>query len=334
MNEKDFAELSAGHALHALSPDDERAYRAALAEHPEWTAVADLDDEVAATLADGFGEELAPVSVRAALLAQIAQLPQADASAPRTHPGVALSLPIDVPRDGSETDAAPTESFDPEATHVVDVVAPAPAEDATPVETEAAEQPEPELPPVPDVPASDAAEAEPVPSTAPPTEAVQTIQRKNWTRGLFALVASAALLVGIGWGVGAITEQVRTPVEIQALEQIESAADAQSVVGQFADGGEATVHWSATVGKAVLTSADLPSIDADRSFELWYVRDGGPVSAGVFEPGDDEVTALLDGDMEVGDVIAVTVEAQGGSTIGAPTTDPIIAIETDPTVES
>ena len=300
MNEKDFAELSAGHALHALSPEDERAYRAALETHPEWADLVAADAQAGALLAEGFGEEEPPSEVRSALLARIAGMPQVAAS---FAGGPAASKPArDVP--------------------VVD-------EPAAAAEAPAADASAADVPPVPEVPAPVAAEAEPVAPTAPPTEVVQTIQRKNWTRGLFALVASAALLVGIGWGVGAIVEQVRTPVEVQALEQIESAPDAQSVVGQFADGGEATVHWSPSVGKVVLTTAATPEIADDRSFELWYVRGDEPIAAGTFEPGED-ITALLDGDMEPGDIIAVTVEEQGGSPDGTPTTDPIIAIPTNP----
>ncbi|WP_404446510.1 anti-sigma factor [Microbacterium marinum] len=299
MNEKDFAELSAGHALHALSTEDERAYRAALEAHPEWADLVAADAQAGALLAEGFGEEEPPSEVRSALLARIAGMPQVAAS---FAGGPAASKPArDVP--------------------VVD--------EPVAAETPAADAPAADVPPVPEVPAPVAAEAEPVTPTAPPTEVVQTIQRKNWTRGLFALVASAALLVGIGWGVGAIVEQVRTPVEVQALEQIESAPDAQSVVGQFADGGEATVHWSPSVGKVVLTTAETPEIADDRSFELWYVRGDEPIAAGTFEPGED-ITALLDGDMEPGDIIAVTVEEQGGSPDGTPTTDPIIAIPTNP----
>ncbi|WP_404438075.1 hypothetical protein LG322_03745 [Microbacterium aerolatum] len=41
-----------------------------------------------------------------------------------------------------------------------------------------------------------------------------------------------------------------------------------------------------------------------------------------------EATALLDGSMHEGDVIAVTVEQAGGSPTGLPTTEPIIAIPT------
>ena len=52
MNEQEFAELSAGHALGALSGDDERAFRDALAAHPEWQHIVDLDLRTAGELAD------------------------------------------------------------------------------------------------------------------------------------------------------------------------------------------------------------------------------------------------------------------------------------------
>ena len=65
-----------------------------------------------------------------------------------------------------------------------------------------------------------------------------------------------------------------------------------------------------------------------QAYELWFVRGDAPVSAGVFEADDETTTALLDGEMQPGDAIAVTVEQAGGSPSGAPTTDPIIVIPT------
>lgn len=274
MNEKDFAELSAGHALAALSPEDERAYQEALAAHPEWQNQVDADAQVAGFLAEGAGEEAPPADIRARLLAQISGMPQAAAPA-------AGAAPADV----------------------------SPAEDEV-------------------APAASVAEPEREPVLAgPPTEAIQAVQRRSWTRGLFALVASAALLVGIGWGVGSLVERARTPLEVQALEQIEAAPDAQTVTGQFTDGGEAVLHWSDELDKVVLTTDDAPEIPSDRSFELWFIRGDQPISAGVFDPSDD-VTALLSGEFEPGDIVAVTVEQKGGSPDGSPTTDPIITIPT------
>mgnify|MGYP001016414614 CR=1 FL=1 len=76
MNENEFAELSAGHALDALSVEDEQAYQQALAAHPEWEELVDADAQVAGFLAEGTGEEAPPVEVRARLLAQISAMPQ------------------------------------------------------------------------------------------------------------------------------------------------------------------------------------------------------------------------------------------------------------------
>jgi len=262
MNEQEFAELSAGHALGALSPEDERAFVAALRDHPEWRPIADQDREAAAVLAEGAPPVAPPIALRSQLLGRIRET-ETDAGAP---------LPV---------------------------------------------------PPGPD---ADEQEETASRAAAPPTEVVQAIQRRNWTRGVFALVASIAVLVGIGWSVGAITDVLRTPAAVRTLAQIEAAPDAQSASGELADEGEATVHWAPSLGEAVLVATGLPGIDDDRTFELWYVRDGTPVSAGTFDADDGDATALLEGDMEAGDVIAVTVEPQGGAPGGAPTTEPIVAI--------
>ncbi|GAA5150243.1 hypothetical protein GCM10025768_14770 [Microbacterium pseudoresistens] len=76
MNEEEFAELAAGHALHALSHADEARYLSALREHPEWGAIAASDAETAAGLADGVRPATPEVDVRDRLLAQIASTPQ------------------------------------------------------------------------------------------------------------------------------------------------------------------------------------------------------------------------------------------------------------------
>ena len=75
MNEKEFAELAAGAALHALSPEDDARFRGALAAHPEWRGIVEEDAETAASLAFAF-PVTPPDGIRASLLAQIAQTPQ------------------------------------------------------------------------------------------------------------------------------------------------------------------------------------------------------------------------------------------------------------------
>lgn len=268
MNENDFAELSAGFALGALSPDDERAYHAALAEHPEWQSIATADAETAAALAEGAPAAAPPLDLRSKLLSAIAASENADVEA--TAPGAAPDV--------------------------------APAAEQAPVAPRLA-------------------------TGSPETEMLQTVERRNWSRGLFALVASITLLVGIGWGAGALSTLWQAPAAVTALEQIEQAPDASSADTTF-DGGSATVHWSESVGKVVLVAEGLPSIDRDQTYELWFVRGDTPVAAGTFTAKDGASTAQLTGTMQPGDTIAVTVEQAGGSPTGTPTSDPILAVST------
>ena len=177
-------------------------------------------------------------------------------------------------------------------------------------------------------PAPDRPVDEPAVEPPPPTAVIQAVSRRRWTRGILTLAASMVLLVALGLAAVQINEYMTRPPEVVALQQIEDAPDAQSSTVEVDDGGTATAHWSESVGKVVLVSQGLPQIATDESFELWFVRDGAAVPAGVFEPADGTTTALLDGTMEPGDVIAVTVEPQGGSPTGEPSSDPIVTIPT------
>lgn len=82
MNEQEFSELAAGHALHALSDADERRFQEALAQHPEWQALAAAELDTASALADALAPVDAPAGIRSELLARIATLPQGDDATP------------------------------------------------------------------------------------------------------------------------------------------------------------------------------------------------------------------------------------------------------------
>jgi anti-sigma-K factor RskA len=256
VNEQEFAELAAGHALHSLSPEDERAFETARRQHPEWEHHVTTDAATAAELAETVAEVAPPAAMRAALLAQIATTSPAQADA----------------------------AGEPEGSLRADRKVAVPSEEITPPRWRA----------------------------------------RSW----FALAASLAILVGVGWGAVFVGQQLTTPASVVALDQIEAAPDAQSETVALSDGGEATAHWSESVGKAVLVSDGLPSITNDESFQLWVVRDGAATSAGTFTADGGTATTLLDGAVEEGDLIAVTIEPAGGSPTGQPTSEPILAIET------
>ncbi len=255
MNEQEFAELAAGRALHSLTDAEEQRFADALAEHPEWAAVADADAETAAVLAEGLVEVAPPSALRAALLATIASVPQESV--------VTADAPSD---EGSVRDDA--------------------------------------------------------------VDAAASPARRRPLRILFALAACLVLLVGLGVGATVLASQLARPASVVALDEIEGAPDAQQATVELASGATATAHWSASLGSAVLVATGLEQLDADKTYELWYVRDDAPVSAGVFAAETGTTTALLSGDMRPGDVIALTIEGAGGSPTGAPTTDPIVVIPT------
>ena len=126
-----------------------------------------------------------------------------------------------------------------------------------------------------------------------------------------------------------LREQLLRSIEADAPEPLtEASPDAQQASVELASGGQATAHWSASRGEAVLVADGLEAPEDGRTYELWFVRGDTPISAGIFAPEDGAATALLEGEMHAGDVIAVTVEVSGGSPDGVPTTDPIIVIPT------
>jgi anti-sigma-K factor RskA len=257
MNEKDFAELSAGAAVNALTADERRAFDTALSQHPEWSHHVQADADTVASLSASVPPITPPPAVRAALLASLAHTPQGD------------------------PDAA-TAAFADDEDYAAEGVAPVVA----------------------------------------PAGRAHSGASRRW----FTLAASVVLVAVLGIGTVTFVQQVTRPPAVVALAQIADAPDAESASFPLENGGEATAHWSAELGQAVLVSDGLPTLADDQTFELWFVRDAVPVSAGTFDSTDS--TALLAGAFHSGDVIAVTVEQEGGSPSGQPTSTPIVAIPT------
>lgn len=284
MNEQEFAELAAGHALNALSPDDERALERALAAHPEWSHHLDEAAQDVVLLADTVPAVAPPPHIREALLAQISDSVRGDTMPRADREATGETVP--------QAPAGP----DPD-------VATAAGPDVRPAGGDVA---------------------------GPPTTETIAITRRRWTRGLFALAASFVLLVAIGFGAASINEHLnRTPAQI-ALAEIEGAPDAASITAEAADGGVVTAWWSPSLDRAVVVTDGLPALADDQVFELWIIRDGEASSAGTFAaaPGGETITLIDDG-VEQGDTIAMTVEPDGGSPTGQPTSDPLVAISTD-----
>lgn len=146
--------------------------------------------------------------------------------------------------------------------------------------------------------------------------------------GWFALAASVAVLLTgalvFPWGdiVGP-----KDPVSV-ALQQVEAARDAQVASAELPDGATAALHWSTHAQQAVFVTEGMRGAPAKHDYELWIVRGDRPISVGVMRIDRDGSAAMLAPGFEPGDALAVTVEEEGGSPTGAPTTDPIMVVAT------
>lgn len=278
MTSREFDELSAGRALHALTPDEEREMDKALIADPTLANAVDVDRATAAQLAETVAEIVPPPALRETLLALIQTTPQLTAT------------------QDADTSAADD---------IADEIAAIDEEEA-------------------EIAAEEAASV-----ILPSAPALGAVTRGRWgQKAWFALAACFVLLLGIGGAVAVVSQQVAPAASVVALEQIQDASDAQTASAEVAGGGEATLHWSASLDEAVVVTDGVAELASDQTYELWFVRDGAPISAGTFDAEGGDATALLAGAVQSGDLVAITVEQSGGSPTGAPTTEPIVAIAT------
>ena len=139
-----------------------------------------------------------------------------------------------------------------------------------------------------------------------------------------AVAAVVALALGI-WGAGLSSDLDETRA---ALEREQAAAavladpDARSVALQPGATGDGRLVVGPD-GEAVLVVDGLGPAPAGKTYELWVSAHGeDPVPAGLFPGSDGREVALVDGTVDTGEVVLVTIEPAGG--VDAPTTEPIL----------
>jgi anti-sigma factor RsiW len=142
--------------------------------------------------------------------------------------------------------------------------------------------------------------------------------RPRWaTRALpavAAVAAVAALALGV-WGTSVSGELDDARQELAILGDPNARTFASP-------DGEANLVVTPT-GEAALVVRMLAPAPAGKDYEIWVFVDGRPRRAGLFdEPG----VAVLTHAVEPGQVVAVTLERDGG--VEAPTTDPLFTAST------
>jgi anti-sigma-K factor RskA len=76
-------------------------------------------------------------------------------------------------------------------------------------------------------------------------------------------------------------------------------------------------------GDAVLVVSDVPPVPAGKTYQVWVIDGGNPVSGGLFSPAAGTIAIPVEGHVRDGSVVAVTVEDDGGAS--APSAEPVIA---------
>ena len=321
------ADLAGAYALHALDAQDSSTFEAHLAESEgARIEAAELNDTAVA-----LGLAVAPVQPSAALkvnlmsmLASTPQLPPVPASraaapAPQASdaaapiPGATPAPTAAIPGDAG---AAPSA----EATAIPGDAGAAPSAEATaPADTGATR------------PVSDIRSASGVPSagrtrSSGATGRAQTRWFQRPAQFMLAAAAAAVLFVGGAFLGQSFNNNQFESQQASGLAQINSAGDSQRAATTTADGQEATLVWSNTLGISALLVDNLPVLSGDQDYQLWYINGEGAVSAGIFDSsGDGTAWRVLDGTMHAGDQVGVTVEPQGGS--DQPTSNPIVAFQ-------
>ncbi|MDR9418842.1 anti-sigma factor domain-containing protein [Gracilimonas sp.] len=126
---------------------------------------------------------------------------------------------------------------------------------------------------------------------------------------------------------GLISEQQTTierlETEVQRKEELLTILEAREVDLVVMDGtedmnpnGYGKVVWDKQSGQALLQVANLPSVPVDKDYQLWFIANGQPISAGVFavqDPQRDNFFKIeqLQSSANEG-AFAITMEPKGG----------------------
>ena len=285
----DASRLAAAYALGALSTAEAEEYERYVDETPDAEFDARAFEEVAAYLAGGLPEVTPSPSLRASIMDRLdstPQLPRVSTAAHAAHPVRPVAV---LPTPFAEVDEQAVSA----ATGTDGLAARQADQRRTPAERKAA---------------------------------------SRWFTTPFRVAAAAVvavmLLVGGGLVGGSIAggQGDQTGVSAQsALADLDAASDVQRTTAKVSGGGTATLVSSKSLDRSAIVASDLPSLPKGKTYQLWYLGAFGATSAGTVEAASSGATwRVLDGSLDSGSRVGVTVEPSGGSK--APTSAPIVAI--------
>ncbi|MEX0724019.1 MAG: anti-sigma factor [Gracilimonas sp.] len=115
----------------------------------------------------------------------------------------------------------------------------------------------------------------------------------------------------------------RLETEVQRKEELLTILEARNVdlvmmdgLAEMSPNGYGKVVWDKEGGNALLQVANIPSVPIDKDYQLWFIVNGQPISAGVFAVDDPESDNFfkieqLQSSADEG-AFAITMEPKGG----------------------
>lgn len=141
-----------------------------------------------------------------------------------------------------------------------------------------------------------------------------------------ALGAAALLVVGLfSWSMLLRGEVQDLQGRVQSLQNQPQGPQMVELGGAGTEQGARAELVTLEGNRAVLVVEDMPPVPEGKTYQIWVIEGDVPKSSGLFKPKQDSVAAVVEHPVDGGDVIAVTVEPEGGSP--KPTTDPVLAAE-------
>jgi anti-sigma-K factor RskA len=165
----------------------------------------------------------------------------------------------------------------------------------------------------------------PAPAVAP---AAPPPAQLAWYRrpGPWAAIAAVLLVTTLALGAwsAALGGQLAASRAQVAILQAQPRVTIHAVTGTpNAPNATGEVVYLPQQQAAFLTVSNLPPPAADRSYQVWFIQDGKPVSAGLLPTGPNQAAARLPADLGRYEAIAVSLEPAGGSP--APTGPIVVA---------
>jgi anti-sigma-K factor RskA len=141
-----------------------------------------------------------------------------------------------------------------------------------------------------------------------------------------ALGAATMLVIGLfSWNMVLQGEMQDLQGRVQSLQSQPQEPQMVELGGAGTEQGARAELVTLEGDRAVLVVENMPPVPEGKTYQIWVIEDDDPQPSGLFKPKQDSVAAVVEHPLGGGDVIAVTVEPEGGSP--QPTTEPMLAAE-------